>query len=182
MAANRNMIDRDYARSRLVFEIEQLEKAKSALNLSFDVFRDVFLVRLNVKSIIYKDNELVNLNRGDIFDAFKLASYDLNDSDLELSYEPVMMYIDLNLSNERRISAPMIRIVSPDVCHPHVLQSFFCYGAERIWKVNMPVALLMPHIVKCLQFFPGSYLLSDSLNPSAANYFKSQTKFALPLT
>lgn len=182
MSSDRSVIERDYARSRLIFEIEELKKATSTLNLNFDVFRAIFRVRLNIKTIVYKNSYLINLNRGDIFDAFELASYSLNDDDLELSDEPLLMYINSNLDNTRRISAPLIKIASPDVCHPHVLQSFFCYGSEKIWKVNTTIASLMLHIINCLKMVPGSYLLSDALNPSAANYFRSQTKFSLPLT
>ncbi len=182
MFTTKRIVERDFAGSRLKYEIEELKKVSSKMNLDFQVLGNIFRITVPVKSIVYANPYLINLRRGDIIDAFELASYRLNDNDLELSDEPLVMYVNLGLDNKKRINAPIVTIKSPDIAHPHVLQHFMCYGAEKVWKVDTTLASMMSHIINCIKMVPGSYFLSDALNPSMANYLKTQTKFKLPLT
>lgn len=169
-----------YLISRLRWEHEELVKAQKILPLKIQGHTGLtYRINCFIPSIRYANPRLIRLYQGGgLLDLFKLIGHELHDADLELvSSEPVVLSVTLQVSDAKGVEEPEVKVTS-ELCHPHVLRRM-CLGEG--WTPDRSFASLLPGILDCLLFKPGTYRLHDALNPSAARYFERQSRFRLPL-
>jgi len=166
--------------SRLKWEDQELIEAQRRLPIRILTRAgNTYIISCQIPSIRYADPKLVRLYlNGGVLGLMRIATHEIQDDDLALiSTEPVIMKVVLQLSETKGVGIPLVEIISP-LCHPHILRRM-CLGES--WSPERSFASMLPGIIDCLLFKPGTYRLLDALNPSAAQYFQRQSRFKLPL-
>lgn len=171
-----------YMVARLQWEVDEFQGMadKHSSIIQYARHGTRFFITLSVPSIRYATRELVGLyHAGSVF---RLGTYDVKDSDLELAGadDPIKLAMKLQI-NPSGIQEPIFRVLSP-VFHPHILCGSLCVGKEA-WRVDQAAAWMFPYLIDLLTMQPGTYqLVSDALNPSASLYFSRSTiPFEIPL-